>query len=110
MTLVLFGVLHRYVDRNPRTARLRGVLDVAKSFSRYSFTIYVLHHVVHLWPLWIYGVATGHEATHFWMQAMPLSASLPLALLFLAGCYLVFHRLGPNGAYGIEAWMRWLCD
>lgn len=110
LTLILFGTMHRYVDRNPRVLSYSRVLTVAKTFSRYAFTIYVIHHVVHLWPLWIYGLATGHEPTHYWKQAMPITVSVPLALLFLACCYGILRRLGPDRTYGIESWMRWLCD
>ncbi len=110
MALFLFGVLHLWVDQNPNRRRFEGVLNITKSFSRYSLTIYVLHHVVHLWPLWIYGLATGNEPTHFWRIAMPTSISLPLAFLFLLCCYLWFCWRGPDERRGIESWMRWLCD
>jgi uncharacterized membrane protein len=110
LTLMLIGVVHHCVDFNPRALRYGGLLSIAKTFSRYSLTIYVLHHVIHLWPLWIYGVATGHEPTEYWTQAMPISISMPLALLFLAGCYELLRRLGPDRNYGIESWMRWVCD
>lgn len=110
IALILLGVGHRYVDCNPRALLLSGPLDVAKTFSRHSFTIYVLHHFVHLWPLWLYGVATGNEPTEFWMKAMPIAGSIPLALVFLAACYGILRWLGPERTYGIESWMRWLCD
>jgi uncharacterized membrane protein len=110
MTLVLLAGLIRWVDRNPRAAGYKGLLDIAKTFSRYAFTIYLVHHFVHIWPMWIYAVATGQEATVYWQKAMPISVALPLALVFLVCCYLVLRRLGPESGYGVEAWMRWLCD
>ena len=110
MTLMLLGLTHRFVDHNPRALRWHGLLNIAKTFSRYSFTIYVLHHVVHLWPLWIYGLANGFEPTYFWMKAMPITTSILLALVFLTCCYGILRRLGPDRTYGIESWMRWLCD
>ena len=110
MTLVLLGLTHRFVDRNPRVLRWQGLLNIAKTFSRYSFTIYVLHHVVHLWPLWFYGVANGVEPTYYWMNAFPITTSIPLALGFLTCCCIILQRLGPERSYGIESWMRWVCD
>ncbi|MFY8073576.1 MAG: hypothetical protein ACOVNQ_17925, partial [Pirellula sp.] len=68
-----------------------------KLCSRYSFTIYVLHHMAHLWPMWIYGYATGHETTYYWGKAMSLSWSVPLAILFLATCCFVLRLIGPDG-------------
>ena len=110
MALLLFGMAHRWVDLNPWAARYQGWLNITKTFSRYSLSIYVLHHVMHLWPLWIYGVATGNEATYFWKNAMPTTISVPLSLLFMACCYATLRWLGPNKSRGIESWMRWLCD
>jgi uncharacterized membrane protein YeiB len=108
--LFLLGTAHQLVDRNPATLRHTGLLNIAKTFSRYSLTIYVLHHVVHLWPLWIYGMAMGVEPTYFWQQAMSVQAAVAWALVFLAICYFTFNRIGPNERHGIETWMRWLCD
>ncbi len=107
---LLFGAAHLLIDRNPRMLRRKGLLDIAKTFSRYSFTIYVLHHIVHLWPLWIYGVVTGNEPTHFWQNSMPIYISLPLALVFMITCFVLLRWIGPERRFGIEAWMRWLCD
>ena len=110
MALLLFGIGHRWIDLNPRAKEYQPMLDVAKMFSRNAFTIYILHHIVHLWPLWIYATLTGYETTYFWMQAMPVTVSLALALVFMLCCYAGLKWLGPNRTYGIEAWMRWLCD
>jgi uncharacterized membrane protein len=110
MSLVLFGLAHHWVDRNPQAIQQPRWLDVAKTFSRYSLTIYVLHHIVHIWPLWIYGLAMGQEATYYWQKAMPTSAALVLASVFLAVCYFTFRSMGSEERHGIESWMRWLCD
>jgi uncharacterized membrane protein len=110
MALLLFGAGHRWIDLNPHARKYENWLNITKTFSRYSFTIYVLHHLVHLWPLWIYGVATGNEPTFYWKNVMPTTFSLPLAFLFLACCYFTLRWLGPNKSRGIESWMRWLCD
>ncbi|MGC4002783.1 MAG: hypothetical protein QM811_06480 [Pirellulales bacterium] len=110
------AILHRRVDRKPHeressTERRGGFLDVAKTFSRYSLTIYVLHHLVHIWPLWIYGaLQEGDDPTIYWQKAMPIEMSLPLAWLFLGICYVVFRKIGSNERYGLESCMRWLCD
>ena len=110
MASLLFGLTHRWIDRNRSQYFTAGMLELTKTFSRYSFTIYVLHHMVHLWPLWIYGYTTGHETTYYWQKAMSLSWSMPLAVLFLATCYFALRRIGPDRRLGIEGWMRWLCD
>lgn len=110
LSLALLALAHRFIDRLPRTTRLGGALRIAKTFSRYSLTIYLVHHVVHLWPLWMHGMAAGQEPTYYWMKAMPIAASLPLAIVFLICCYAVLRWLGPERSYGVESAMRWLCD
>jgi Heparan-alpha-glucosaminide N-acetyltransferase, catalytic len=110
MASLLFGLAHRWIDRNRSRLFTAGMSDLTKTFSRYSFTIYVLHHMVHLWPMWIYGYATGHETTFYWLKAMSLSWSMVLAVLFLAACYFALRKIGSDRRLGIEGWMRWLCD
>lgn len=109
MASFLFGITHIWIDRNRSRFFTSGILDVTKTFSQYSFTIYVVHHMVHLWPLWIYGYIMEHEK-YYWQEAMGLGWSLPLAVLFLVVCYFVLRRIGPDRRLGIEGWMRWLCD
>lgn len=110
MALLLFSALHAAIDRRTPWKLLAGPLNVAQSMSGYAFTIYVAHHLVHLWPLWIVALAEGEEPTYYWREAMSTAWSLPLALLFLVGCLATMSILGPRRSYGIESCMRWLCD
>jgi len=108
--LILFYLLHQQIDRHLDRWKDSPFLALAKSFSQYALTIYVFHHVVHLWPLWLYGAIQGSETTFYWRQAMPLSTSLVLAAVFLFCLTVVLWSLGQRQRSGIETWMRWLCD
>ena len=109
--LILLSVLHHFVDQNPRINRRGPLLEIAKTFSQYSLTIYLLHHLVHIWPLWIYTVAIGNDdPTELWMKAMSTPMALGLAVVFLVGCFFLMRWIGPDRRFGMEAWMRWLCD
>jgi uncharacterized membrane protein len=110
MAMGLLAILHRAVDLAERPRVPTGVLRLAKAFSRHSLSIYVLHHIVHLWPLWISAVVAGDEPTAYWREAMPTSISLALAAVFLAVCAIVLGMLGSRQAWGLERCMRWLCD
>lgn len=110
VAMLLLSLGHRYVDLDPRSRRFEGVLRIAKTFSRYSLTIYIVHHVVHLWPLWIYGYLTTGDPTALWWQALPVRDSLALGVVFLILCGVVLRALGPERTYGFEALMRWVCD
>lgn len=109
--MILLVLLHHYVDRNPRFERRGTFLQIAKTFSQYSLTIYVLHHLVHLWPLWIYTRAIGKsDPTALWMNATTIPVAIGLAIVFLVACFFLMRWIGPDRRFGIEAWMRWLCD
>ncbi len=106
----LLSLVHQFVDLNPASQRFRRSLGVAQTFSRYSLTIYIVHHIVHLWPLWAYSVIHGGDATDLWGQALPFTTSMALSVLFLAVCWVVLHALGPKRSIGFERLMRWVCD
>lgn len=105
-TLAL-AALHHLVDRQDAPP---GRFPVATLFSRYSFTVYLLHHIVHLWPLWLYGLAIGKVPDEIWRNAMGPVPALLLAAVFLVLCYLFLRSLPKGRRFGMEAWMRWLCD
>lgn len=108
--LVMFVAARRWIDGSPRFSRERGWGKVASTFSTHSLSIYVLHHVIHLWPLWVYGAAQGHHATHYWRMAMPEMVAVALSLVFVVACYALFRWMDRTGRGGIEALMRWICD
>jgi uncharacterized membrane protein len=110
MAIALFAAGHRVLDLRPVPRRWNGLLATAESFSRYSLTIYVLHHIVHIWPLWMYGFAQTGDPTAYWQDAMPLGMACALATIFLAACWLVFHKFGGRRIWGLERCMRWVCD
>ncbi|MGV3606888.1 MAG: heparan-alpha-glucosaminide N-acetyltransferase domain-containing protein [Planctomycetaceae bacterium] len=106
-----FLALHTWLDKNPAFTRENVVGRVASTFSKHSFTVYLLHHVTHLWPLWIYGMMqSGDDPTIYWGKAMDLYTSLPLGIAFLLVCYFVLRWMDKQAIPGIESLMRWICD
>ena len=110
MTLTLFVIFHRWIDLSRKFDRSQGVLAVAGTFSRHSLSVYLLHHVVHIWPLWIYGMSVAREPSRYWGNALPWTISLPLAGAFLILCYFVLRFMQKHETPTIESLMRWLCD
>jgi hypothetical protein len=110
LAMALLSVGHRFVDLNPASRRFTGVLAIAKTFSGYSLTIYVLHHLVHVWPLWAFGLSRTGEPTEYWGKAMGVAPAMALAAAFLACCWLLLRALGPGRSWGLERCMRWVCD
>lgn len=105
--LVVLPFAHRLLDHGGVGGRFMAVTG---TFSRHALTIYLLHHVVHLWPLWGWGAATAEDATVHWRTVMPLPAALVLAMLFLVGVYPVLRWMDRTGRQGVEGWMRWFCE
>jgi uncharacterized membrane protein len=110
LTILLFIGCHLWIDRSARKSPGNGTLQVASTFSRYSLSIYVLHHVVHIWPLWIYGIAMSQDATYYWGKAFSYATSLTLALLFIVCCYFLLRWIDHNRKPTLESLMRWICD
>jgi hypothetical protein len=109
-TLFAFAIAYEWLDcRSPATRfpRFRGVVA---TFSRRSLTAYLLHHVVHLWPLWLWAVYQGLEATHYWRQATTVPMAVLLAGVFLLLCYFLFRWLDQTKRPSVEDLMRWLTD
>lgn len=108
--LVGFSLGHRWLDRNPKIDLGPRVASFFGTFSRHSLTIYLLHHLLHLWPLWIWAVSEGKSPTSYWRPAMPIEYAMPLAILCLIFCYLLMREADRRRIEGVEGWMRWLCD
>lgn len=107
MALVMLSLAHRFLDGGAADSRLARV---AGTFSRHSLTIYLLHHFVHVWPLWIWGAWTADDLTAHWQRAMSAPAALALATAFLLAAYPLLRWMDATGRQGIDGWMRWLCD
>jgi len=107
LALLLLPLAHRACDHGglpPWLARVTG------TFSRHSLTVYLLHHVVHVWPLWIWGAATAADVTAHWQRALPAAAALGLAAAFLGAAYPLLRWMDAAGHGGVEGWMRWVSD
>jgi uncharacterized membrane protein len=108
LVLLLLGLLAALVDREdaPDSAWRR----VTGTFSRASFTLYVLHHLVHVWPLWVVATVRGLPTTELWRQALGPAPSLALAGLFLLLAHPLLRWMERRRIPSIERWMRWTCD
>ena len=106
--LLAAAALHDTIDGRDREES--GVLRMAGALSRHSLSIYLLHHVIHLWPLWIVGFIETGEPTALWQVAMPVWMAVALTVLFLPLATWVAMRMDRPGAFSAEACLRWLCE
>ena len=110
IAMLSLTVLHRLLDRGPSSASTACLVHWTGPFSRHSFSIYVLHHLVHIWPLWIAGLVVGDDPTALWQVAMPAPVALALALACIVGCIALFAWVDRDRLPSLEGAMRWLCD
>lgn len=107
-TILMGALLHRLLDG--RAAAPGPLLRIAGGMSRHSLSLYILHHVAHVWPLWLAGfVATG-DADAYWQVAMPASAAIAWAVAFLCLAAWLAERMDRPGVPSAESLLRWLCE
>jgi len=109
LVLLSFATLHMWVDRRNGLAKCPRLMAAVGTMSRHSLTMYLLHHMLHLWPLWVYGVIEGDEPTEFWRQAMPVWVAAALVPPCLIVCFVLFRRAERQNWPTVERLMRWLC-
>ena len=102
------AALHRVLDGGGQ--RWGWLLAWATPLSRHALSMYLLHHVVHVWPLWAWGVVTSGETTALWQVVMPPAASFALAAGFLVAAAWLFRWLDQRRMPSAESLMRWVCD
>jgi uncharacterized membrane protein len=114
-TLASVAILHRLVDLRPDSGAgnhqsTTGAAHICRVLSRHSLSLYLLHHVVHIWPLWLYGLATTGEPTSPWQTLLPLPAAVALACLFCLLCIPLFLTADRHKWPTVESLMRWVAD
>ena len=116
VAMLLMLTFHCWLDRPSSgtvataTTVTASLLRTATLYSRYSLTLYLLHHAVHIYPIWLAGLWLQGDPTVFWGQAMHWSLSLALAMVFLAVSVPLVFILNRRRTPTIETLMRWLCD
>lgn len=109
--LAATALLRQVIDRTPQPAWAAALAPWTGACSRHALSIYLLHHVVHVWPLWAVGLAAGgDDATIYWQKAMPVWQSLALAVVFLVVAAVLFRWIDARRVPTVESLMRWLCD
>ncbi len=109
-TVFAFSFAFEWLDRQLPPTRFSRFRQLTATFSRRSLTAYLLHHAVHLWPLWLLATYQGLETTHYWRQATSVPVAVLLAAAFIVLCYFVFQWLDKTKRPAVEELMRWLTD
>ncbi len=83
IVLILCGMTQLLFDSVNNSSPLKSkIINISQIFSRYSFSIYILHHIVIFWPLWVAGYFKG-DIEHFKANAFTVPTSFTLSILFI---------------------------
>ena len=107
---VLYFVVDKKRNEKTHSRTYRKLIHSFGVISKHSLSIYLLHHAIHLWPLWMYGLLTAGEPTAHWQKLTPVFLSTALALLFCAVCVPAFLIIDKYRVPTVESVMRWIGD
>ncbi|MFM8583493.1 MAG: heparan-alpha-glucosaminide N-acetyltransferase domain-containing protein, partial [Planctomycetaceae bacterium] len=108
LAVVVLATLRWWLELRPQATEPGRFVKTCGVLSRHSLSIYVLHHVVHIWPMWLWATWQGLEATIYWQQALSMPAAVAAAVGFLALCAWLFPKLEQAGIPTLETALRWL--
>jgi uncharacterized membrane protein len=75
--ILLATLLHRTLDA--RSGSPGPLLRIAGAMSRHSLSLYILHHVAHVWPLWLAGFVIAGDPDALWQVATPATTAIAWA-------------------------------
>ena len=104
ITLIALWVLHRWLDQPDG----EKPLAFFQRFSRYSLTVYIVHHAAHIWPLYLAAVWHGKSDPYWYYQnAVSTPVALALTLVFLLVLYPLLGLWdNQRGKYSFEWLLR----
>jgi uncharacterized membrane protein len=110
ITLLLFAVSRWQLDPPAHWPVPPWMSRICRTFSQHSLSLYLLHHIAHLWPLWLYSALRGDQTTRLWQQATSTGLAVAWAGAFLVCAYGLLRWLDHVGGPTAESVLRWLCD
>jgi len=110
LTLLAFWALYRLLD-DRRTPPEGAALTFLGRYSRFSLTTYIVHHVVHVWPLLLLAAWEGRrDPWWYYGDAVSTPLALALALLFVVMFYGLLVVWDRRRKYSFEGLLRWLSE
>jgi uncharacterized membrane protein len=110
-SLLSLALLHRWIDQAGGLSKDSALATFFRRYSYFALTAYLVHHAVHLWPLWAYAIWKGKtDPEYFEGSAMDTPLALLLALAFIVAFYFVAIALEHRRRYSFEGFMRWICE
>ncbi len=105
--LLALWSLHAALDSRP-VGSDAAAMKFLRRYSRFSLTAYIVHHAVHVWPLYLLAAWEGRDDPWwYYADAVDTPAALLLAWLFIVVFYGVLIRWEKKSEYSFEGLLRW---
>lgn len=106
LCLILFTITQYFDGDNIAKFNESKALIMARLLSSYSLTIYIMHHVVILWPVWLLGYLHGDISLYYtnMFSAMISLIAASILLILLFAILITFNRY--NRLVSIEYLMK----
>ncbi|MBL6965016.1 MAG: DUF1624 domain-containing protein [Anaerolineales bacterium] len=110
IVILAFWGLYRHFDsgQKPRDGL---ALPFWRRYSRFSLTVYIVHHAVHVWPLYLLAIWEGrNDIWWYYGDAISTPVALLLAVIFIVLFYgsLIFWE--KKRKYSFEGALRWFSE
>ncbi len=106
--LTAFAGLWLLLDSSPQSVtrakwERSRLFTAVQRYSRYSLSVYIIHHSVHLWPLYLAGWLRASDRWYYYTDAIPVWGAIILWGTFIAAFYYVIAQWEKiNGRYSFE--------
>ncbi len=107
--LVAFWILQRRFDLGePTTPGKRNFFSL---YSKFSLTTYVVHHAVHIWPIYLLAALTpNRDIWYYYQDALSTPMAVILTIMYIVGFYFVLIFLDTRKAFSLEGLLRKLSE
>lgn len=108
--MVVFCLAIWWIDQKQKLSRYPRMLGFCQIMSRYSFSAYIIHHLLHVWPLWVVGYFSTNPTIYYWRLAMSWEWAMLLIIPCIALMYWFFCWIDRRQIPLFETWLRRYSD
>lgn len=99
--LLVFWLLHRRYDLGEAPTS-----QFIQLYSKFSLTTYVLHHAVHLWPIYLLAAWNDKDIWYYYQDAISTPLALGLTIVFIAVFFSFLKFLNSRAHLSLEGLLR----
>ncbi len=103
--LLVFWILWQRFDLREASKTPDG--EFIRLYSKFSLTTYVVHHAVHMWPIYLLAaVNRRHDIWYYYQNAVSTPVAFVLSIVFIVGFYFFLRFLDSHKTFTLEGILR----